>query len=70
MDTNNDEKLSREEWIARFGNDNLFDAYDTDRDGVIDPMEWLQGQAAMKEFDEIDLDSDRKLSRDECALLQ
>ena len=35
-DTNNDGKISREEWIARYGSDKGFDEYDLNGDGIID----------------------------------
>ena len=36
MPANNDGKISREEWIARYGSDAGFDEYDLDGDGIID----------------------------------
>lgn len=44
MDLNNDRKLSREEWIAHFGDDKLFHQYDTNGDGVVDSHEFTEGE--------------------------
>jgi len=44
LDTNHDGKISREEWIARYGNDTGFLAYDLNGDGVIDADEFLAAQ--------------------------
>lgn len=64
-DSNRDGKLSREEWIARYGDDKLFDAYDADGDGVISPAEWLAAQQVEGQFKSMDLDGDGKISREE-----
>merc|ERR1711988_1347327 len=42
-DENNDGSLNREEWVAKFGNDLLFDVYDRDGDGTVDAREWMEG---------------------------
>jgi len=39
IDTNNDKKISREEWIQRFGSAEGFDDYDLNGDGFISPEE-------------------------------
>ena len=36
LDRDQDGKVSREEWIAKYGSDEGFDAYDLDGDGIID----------------------------------
>ena len=36
-------KLTREEWIEKFGNDDMFDAYDADHNGTLSPEEWASG---------------------------
>ena len=36
-------QLSREEWIAKFGNDDGFDAMDRNKDGLIDNTEFEAG---------------------------
>ena len=62
--------VARDEWIAKYGNDELFDAYDLNGDGVIDgnPLqalvtrscmvfaadEFIAGQMAQKEFGALD----------------
>ena len=38
-------KLSREEWVAKYGNHDRFDEYDANGDGVVDADEFLAGQA-------------------------
>ena len=43
-------KLTREEWIKEFGNDDMFDAYDNNQDGTLSPEEWLKGVQAEKTF--------------------
>jgi len=40
LDTDGDNRISREEWIAYFGNDDGFDDCDRDRSGFIDLEEW------------------------------
>lgn len=37
--------------VGRYGTDDLFDEYDTNGDGVIDPEEWLRGTAGDEEDD-------------------
>ena len=36
LDADGDGKITREEWIAKYGNDDGFDQYDLDGDGIID----------------------------------
>merc|ERR1711990_969615 len=43
-DANKDGKLSRAEWIARFGSDDHFDEYDLDHDGFVDADEFMKGK--------------------------
>lgn len=31
--------MTREEWIAAYGNDDMFDVYDVDGDGAVDDLE-------------------------------
>jgi len=40
MDTNADGKISRDEWIAKYGSDEGFNEYDLNGDGIIDADEW------------------------------
>jgi len=68
MDADRDGKLSRDEWLQRYGDDKMFDLYDADGDGIISPEEWLSGEAARKAFDDADIDHDGKLSRQEWIL--
>jgi len=49
-DTNSDGKIDRDEWIARYGSDKGFDAYDLDGDGVIDADEFQASHDAELEF--------------------
>ena len=42
-----DRKLTREEWIALYGDDDRFDQYDLNHDGIIDPEEWIQMQVQL-----------------------
>jgi len=58
-------KLTRAQWIAQFGNDDMFDAYDANHDGVVDAGEWIAGQVAETQFKTMDGDQDGKLSRGE-----
>ena len=37
-------KLSRAEWIAKYGTDAGFDAYDLDGDGFVDAQEFVAAQ--------------------------
>merc|ERR1719231_1042884 len=46
IDTNNDGQIQRDEWIARFGDDRVFDEWDLNKDGVIDPEEFVKFKAA------------------------
>ena len=39
-DVNQDRRLSRQEWIARFGTDQGFDAFDQDQSGEVDELEY------------------------------
>jgi len=41
MDENEDHRLNREEWVARFGSDKGFDLFDRNEDGLVDPNEWM-----------------------------
>jgi len=40
-DTDSNEKISREEWLARYGNDLLFNSYDINHDGLVDADEYI-----------------------------
>eukprot|EP00658_Telonema_sp_P-2_P027377 TRINITY_DN2114_c0_g1_i1.p1 TRINITY_DN2114_c0_g1~~TRINITY_DN2114_c0_g1_i1.p1 ORF type:complete len:228 (-),score=52.09 TRINITY_DN2114_c0_g1_i1:134-817(-) len=64
-DTNRDGKISREEWVVKFGDDSRFSAYDLNGDGIVDPDEWMAGQAAEREFNHMDTNHDGKIDRDE-----
>ena len=54
---------AREEWISKFGDDSLFDAYDLDGDGSIDADEFLKGKQATKAMNQADTDHDGKLCK-------
>jgi len=43
-DTDGDGKISRAEWIGKFGNDKMFDAYDRDGSGLVSREEWMLGE--------------------------
>jgi len=47
LDENADGIVTRGEWITAFGNDDFFDAYDSNHDGTIDTDEFVMG-ATMK----------------------
>jgi len=64
-DKDGDNKLTRDEWKSKFGNDDLFDEYDLNHDGVVDEAEWLAGRKANEVFDAADKDGDNNLSREE-----
>jgi len=53
MDLDHDGKISRDEWIMKYGSDAGFDQYDLDGDGVISPDEWLAGQAQERKLQEL-----------------
>ena len=62
-DLNRDGKISRDEWIAKYGNDTGFDGYDLDGDGIIDADEFRQSMVAELSFNTGDINQDGKLSR-------
>jgi len=43
MDKNQDGKINREEWVAKYGNDEQFNLFDLDENGCIDMHEFKQG---------------------------
>lgn len=49
LDTNSDSKITREEWMARYGTEEGFGAYDANGDEVIDADEWAK-RAAVTDF--------------------
>ena len=53
IDTNKDRKLSRTEWIARFGNDDDFDDYDMDHDGFVEHEEFRTGKRRARTSHEV-----------------
>ena len=65
LDANHDGKISREEWIARYGSDKGFDEYDLNGDGIIDADEYRKCKAAEIEFTKLDANHDGKISREE-----
>ncbi len=65
MDASGDNKISKEEWTARYGSDAGFEDYDINGDGVIDPDEWRASRMADHEFRKIDVNADGKISKEE-----
>ena len=69
LDTDKDGKISRDEWVAKFGDDaamvEMFDVYDADGSGFVDADEFKNGHsehgAAMQVFEE------KKAKAAECA---
>ena len=43
MDKNQDGKINRDEWVAKYGNDEQFNLFDLDENGCIDMHEFKQG---------------------------
>jgi len=64
-DTNNDGCLSADEWIAKYGSIEGFDAYDLNGDGIIDADEFSMGKQVEKDFTELDADGDGRITREE-----
>lgn len=60
-DEDNDGRINRQEWVARFGDDTGFDLHDIRGDGSISRAEFL----AYEEFSRLDLDDDGKITREE-----
>jgi len=48
LDADHDGKITRAEWIRKFGNDDGFDHYDVDHNGVIDADEFARGYLQAK----------------------
>ena len=46
IDTNKDEKISKEEWIAKYGNEDRFKMYDLNKDGQVDKEEFYYSAAS------------------------
>ena len=44
MDKNQDGKIDREEWVAKYGNDEQFNLFDLDENGCIDMDEFKHGR--------------------------
>merc|ERR1711865_751348 len=65
LDADGDGKISREEWIARYGSDAGFDQYDLDGDGIIDANEFRMAKCAEIQFTRLDADGDGKITREE-----
>lgn len=69
LDTNRDGKISKEEWVAKYGSDAGFDEYDLNGDGIIDPDEYRAVNAAKATWkqaaNEMDTNRDGKISREE-----
>jgi len=58
IDVNNDKSISREEWIARFGNDDLFDEFDADNSGSVSIQEFVTAGMKKAQFElEIEISS-------------
>ena len=68
MDQNKDGKISREEWIARYGSDEGFDEYDLDGDGFVDPDEFRKGQAAERKLTAMDTKTGTKRNGKLCLV--
>ena len=58
-------EISRDEWIARYGNDDGFRDYDLNGDNHINRNEWIAGRTADAEFREADTDGNMQLDRQE-----
>jgi Ca2+-binding EF-hand superfamily protein len=80
MDTDKDGKISKEEWAKKYGSLKGFDEYDKKGNGFVDKGEFLRGEEDTlcernfvssgfdknrKEFRDVDIDRDGKLSRSE-----
>lgn len=53
FDVDGDKKITKAEWIKRYGTDEGFDAYDLDKDGIIDPSEFIQMKAKQYNLEHI-----------------
>ena len=58
-------EISRDEWIARYGNDDGFRDYDLNGDNHINRNEWIAGRTADAEFREADTDGNMQIDREE-----
>eukprot|EP00658_Telonema_sp_P-2_P065430 TRINITY_DN54671_c0_g1_i1.p1 TRINITY_DN54671_c0_g1~~TRINITY_DN54671_c0_g1_i1.p1 ORF type:complete len:522 (-),score=170.66 TRINITY_DN54671_c0_g1_i1:247-1812(-) len=58
-------KVSRAEWIDRYGSANGFSLYDLNHDGVVDPDEFRKMKSAEFDFEAADTNADTKISKEE-----
>merc|ERR1712070_1027298 len=80
MDEDGSQKVSRDEWISKYGSAEGFEQFDHDGDGTIDMDEFRKARTAqkrsqtndfryipisLKAFDQIDKDGDGRLSKEE-----
>merc|ERR1712166_704862 len=65
IDSNNDGKITKEEWIARYGNEDGFDRFDLNGDGFVDAYEFVKMKYAKVSFNQLDTDRDGKVTKEE-----
>merc|ERR1711865_1052330 len=65
IDSNNDGKITKEEWIARYGNEDGFDRFDLNGDGIVDADEFRVSELACMQLQQGDTNRDGKFDRAE-----